>query len=60
MKTDSLFYRLFKDWPQLALDFLQLPYSGDSYEFVSEEIKQTGFRIETVCLNLKPNRRITR
>ena len=46
MKTDSLFYRLFKDWPQLALDFLQLPYGGESYEFVSEEIKQTGFRID--------------
>jgi len=46
MKTDSLFYRLFQDWPQLALELLQLPYSPDSYHFVSEEIKQTGFRID--------------
>ena len=46
MKTDSLFYRLFQEWPQLALELLKLPYSGDSYCFVSEEIKQTGFRID--------------
>lgn len=46
MKTDSLFYRLFQDWPQSALELLELPYSGDSYRFVSEEIKQTGFRID--------------
>lgn len=46
MKTDSLFYRLFLDWPQLALELLNLPYRSDSYRFVSEEIKQTGFRID--------------
>ncbi len=46
MKTDSLFYRLFQDWPQLALELLKLPYNSDSYRFVSEEIKQTGFRID--------------
>jgi len=46
MKTDSLFYRLFQEWPQLAIELLDLPYSGDSYQFVSEEIKQTGFRID--------------
>ena len=28
MKTDSLFYRLFQQWPQLALSLLKLPYSG--------------------------------
>ena len=27
---------------------LQLPYPTDSYEFVSEEIKQTGFRIDGI------------
>ncbi len=46
MKTDSLFYRLFQEWPQLALELMQLPYSGENYRFVSEEIKQTGFRID--------------
>ncbi len=52
MKTDSLFYSLFKNWPQLGLDFLGLPYDGASYCFVSEEIKQTGFRIDGL---FKPN-----
>ena len=46
MKTDTLFYRLFKRSPKLALDLLGLPYSGDSYQFGSEEIKQTAFRID--------------
>jgi predicted transposase/invertase (TIGR01784 family) len=46
MKTDSLFYRLFQQWPELALGLLKLPYSADRYRFVSEEIKQTGFRID--------------
>lgn len=30
----------------MALELLNLPYSSDSYRFVSEEIKQTGFRID--------------
>ena len=46
MKTDTLFYRLFQRWPQLALELLDLQYSGDSYRFGSEEIKQTAFRID--------------
>jgi predicted transposase/invertase (TIGR01784 family) len=46
VKTDTLFYRLFLRWPQLAMELLGLPYSGDSYKFVSEEIKQTAFRID--------------
>ncbi|WP_347986264.1 Rpn family recombination-promoting nuclease/putative transposase [Methylomonas sp. AM2-LC] len=48
MHTDSLFYRLFQNWPQLALNMLQLPYAAESYRFVSEEIKQTGFRIDGI------------
>ena len=46
MKTDTLFFRLFQRWPQLALELLGLQYSGDSYRFGSEEIKQTAFRID--------------
>jgi predicted transposase/invertase (TIGR01784 family) len=48
MKTDTLFYRLFQRWPKLALELLGLHYSGDSYRFSSEEIKQTAFRIDGV------------
>ena len=46
MKTDTLFYRLFKKEPKLALELLGLDYAGDSYRFSSEEIKQTAFRID--------------
>jgi len=46
MKTDTLFYRLFKKEPKLALELLGLDYAGDSYRFGSEEIKQTAFRID--------------
>jgi len=48
MKTDTLFYRLFQRRPKLALELLGLQYSGDSYRFSSEEIKQTAFRIDGV------------
>ena len=46
MKTDTLFYRLFLRQPKLALDLLGLDYPNDSYQFSSEEIKQTAFRID--------------
>ena len=46
MKTDTLFYRLFLRKPKLALELLGLDYTGDSYCFSSEEIKQTAFRID--------------
>ena len=46
MKTDTMFYRLFKRQPKLALELLGLDYAGDSYCFSSEEIKQTAFRID--------------
>lgn len=47
MKTAPLIlYRLFLRCPQLVLDLLGLPYSGDSYRFASEEVKQTAFRMD--------------
>lgn len=55
MKTDSLFYRLFQNWPQLALNMLQLPYPADIYQFVSEEIKQSSFRIDGLFKPLDSN-----
>ena len=48
MKTDSLFYRLFRNHPRLALDLLGLNYSADSYRFGAEEVKQTSFRLDGV------------
>ena len=55
MKTDSLFYRLFQRCPQLAMELLGLEFSNDSYAFGSEEIKQTGFRLDGVFKPLTEN-----
>ncbi|MEI6069734.1 MAG: DUF2887 domain-containing protein, partial [Methylococcaceae bacterium] len=48
MKTDTLFYRLFKRKPQVALELLGLEYQSESYRFCSEEIKQTAFRLDGI------------
>ena len=49
MKTDSLFYELFRRWPGVALDLAGLdPSRADAYEFRSEEIKQTAFRLDGI------------
>ncbi len=51
MKTDSLFYRLFQTLPALALELAGLPVTGRAaYEFRSEEIKQTAFRLDGVLI----------
>lgn len=55
MKTDALFYRLFKTHPKLALDFLGLDYQASSYRFSSEEIKQTAFRLDGIFTPLVDN-----
>jgi predicted transposase/invertase (TIGR01784 family) len=49
MKTDSLFYRLFKNAPELVLELANLKYTGgQGYRFCSEEIKQTAFRLDGI------------
>lgn len=55
MKTDTLFYQLFNRSPALAIEMLGLPYSGDSYRFGSEEIKQTAFRIDGLFTPMDDN-----
>ncbi len=49
MKTDTLFYRLFKDRPDLVFQLLgnTTPPTG-TYEFGSQEVKQLAFRIDGV------------
>ncbi|MDD5037281.1 MAG: Rpn family recombination-promoting nuclease/putative transposase [Methylococcaceae bacterium] len=51
MKTDTLFYRLFKQQPSLLFELtsLQVPHP-EGYRFQSVEIKQTAFRIDGVFL----------
>ncbi|MGR9052394.1 MAG: Rpn family recombination-promoting nuclease/putative transposase [Gammaproteobacteria bacterium] len=49
MKTDSLFYKLFQQSPQLLLELAGLELAcNEAYRFRSEEIKQTAFRIDGV------------
>ena len=58
MKTDSLFYKLFQQAPQVVLELAGLEQaSAENYEFRSEEIKQTAFRLDGVLIlpSEKPN-----
>ncbi|MBE0472236.1 MAG: DUF2887 domain-containing protein [Methyloprofundus sp.] len=49
MKTDTLFYRLFKNAPELALQLADLNDADtQNYRFSSEEIKQTAFRLDGI------------
>ena len=56
MKTDSLFYRLFKNAPELVLELANLNYANmQDYYFCSEEIKQTAFRLDGILIPPKEN-----
>jgi len=49
MKTDALFYELFRHWPGVALQLAGLdPSRAHAYEVRSEEIKQTAFRLDGI------------
>ncbi len=46
MKTDSLFYRLFQERPELAFELAGWPVpAGGRYTLRAEEVKQTSFRL---------------
>ncbi len=46
MKTDSIFYRLFLEFPSIFFELIQVPeLNPDDYEFTSREIKQVAFRM---------------
>ena len=51
MKTDSLFFSVFKRLPAVVLELAGLEVSGEGYSFHAEELKQTAFRLDGV---LKP------
>ena len=51
MKTDSLFYKLFQQAPELVLELAGIePTGAENYQFRSEEIKQTAFRLDGVLI----------
>jgi predicted transposase/invertase (TIGR01784 family) len=51
MKRDSIFYRLFKQSPELLFDLIDPDFpNADRYRFESIEVKETAFRIDGVFL----------
>jgi len=47
MKTDSLFYRLFQEMPELVFELAGWPLpAGVNYKLHAEEVKETGFRLD--------------
>ncbi|MGI2903048.1 Rpn family recombination-promoting nuclease/putative transposase [Tolypothrix sp. VBCCA 56010] len=50
MKTDSIFYRLFQEFPSIFFELIGEPLEANLYQFSSVEVKQTAFRIDGVFL----------
>jgi predicted transposase/invertase (TIGR01784 family) len=51
MKTDSIFYRLFKTFPEAFFELINSEAAETTaYDFASVELKQTAFRIDGVFL----------
>ncbi|HRD50855.1 MAG TPA: DUF2887 domain-containing protein [Candidatus Contendobacter sp.] len=51
MKTDSVFYRLFQRLPELVFELAGWPAPDlTGYQFRSEEIKQTAFRLDGILV----------
>ncbi|WP_434222988.1 Rpn family recombination-promoting nuclease/putative transposase, partial [Limnospira platensis CENA597] len=51
MKTDSIFYRIFQQYPRSFFELLNRPpEESDRYQFTSVEVKQLAFRLDGVFL----------
>jgi len=51
MKTDNLFYRIFKTLPVLALELVGVAIANPAgYGFRAEEVKQTAFRLDGLLI----------
>ena len=56
MKTDSIFYQLFAEFPSIFFELIgRSPSNTQGYQFRSVEIKQTAFRIDGVFLPPEDN-----
>ena len=54
MKTDSIFYRLFQEFPNIFFELIgNSPETANLYQFSSVEVKQTAFRIDGVFLPIQ-------
>ncbi|QJB28147.1 DUF2887 domain-containing protein [Limnospira fusiformis SAG 85.79] len=55
MKTDSIFYRIFQQYPRSFFELLNRPpEESDRYQFTSVEVKQLAFRLDGVFLPTTP------
>ncbi len=53
MKTDTIFYKLFQEFPNIFFELIGKPETNTNlYEFTSQEIKETGFRLDGIFLTL--------
>ncbi|KJH73510.1 Rpn family recombination-promoting nuclease/putative transposase [Aliterella atlantica] len=51
MKTDTLFYRLFQEFPSIFFELISQPATqADAYQFTSIELKQLAFRLDGLFL----------
>ena len=56
MKTDSLFYRIFLDFPKIFFELINQPETQSAnYRFTSQEVKQLSFRLDGLYLPLEDN-----
>lgn len=56
MKTDPIFYRLFKELPSSFFELIGRPINeANTYRFESFELKQTAFRIDGLFLPIEEN-----
>jgi predicted transposase/invertase (TIGR01784 family) len=51
MKTDTIFYRLFQEFPTIFFELIGQPeLPADTYQFTSVELKQLAFRLDGLFL----------
>ena len=54
MKTDTIFYEIFKEFPSIFFELIGKPESNpNAYKFTSPEIKQRNFRLDGVFSTLE-------
>jgi len=55
MKTDSIFYNIFQEFPSVFFALLGIPAeSANQYQFTSQEVKQLAFRLDGLFLPIIP------
>ncbi len=56
MKTDSIFYRIFLDYPRSFFDLIgEASAQENNYKFSSIEVKQLSFRLDGLFLPTEEN-----